>query len=199
MKRGYIRGIRRAIIAPINSDGTLEDTETIVVDTPTAFGCEPQIKEGEKTELHGGDRLLMEIKDADVITGATLSITDARLNLKLQKLLASGSTTEEDVDGNTTSWDLGTIETQQTEWESGSNALKIDLLIRNYNETGNPDGYLLMKFRYGKGKPASIDGQQKEFSSPEYEIVCEQSPHITDKGAYGFELIETLPDTISAS
>lgn len=92
--KGPLYGCRLLVLTELNADGTEKapGTERVVrVEHPQQVGFEPQITEGQKQELRGGDGLVATVEDQDVFTGMNATLQDAILDLDALALIGGGA------------------------------------------------------------------------------------------------------------
>ena len=92
VKKGYLRGVRGVLITELNADGSMPLVpEKWWIDTSQEVGIAAEVVAGESAELRGGDRLLVSIEEDDVITGATLTVRDAKFDARASVYIGGGS------------------------------------------------------------------------------------------------------------
>ncbi len=190
-KKGYLYGCKKAVLTELNADGSTPATPTTVtVDTPTTIGISVQIKEGEKVEHRGGDILLVEREDDDIVTGVDLDYSDARANYQAQQLMFGGTlkTTGVEPDIVVIGWTPPTI----SEQAAGRPRFMMELYIQNLNAQGELDGYLKRTFGYCKATPGDSEHQDQNFATPGATIKARENPS-TGAPPYEDEFVELLP------
>lgn len=196
-KAGYVRGVDRIILAPVLTDTGEPDTTVgnfITVDTPNEFSFSPSVKEGETLEMNAGGKLIFQVKDPDVITGAEITFKDAKVTASIVKRILGGNVSEYDDNGTMKQdgWELPTIEQQQIDWDT-DRAFWLGIVTKNYSQNGKLDGYVYWYFRYCKGTTIDFSIKTKEWGEMEYPVNAEENS-INGKSAFGFKMVNTKPD-----
>lgn len=84
-------GCRKLVLTELNQDGTIKDGGLVAVcDTPQEVAFDPQIMEGTKTDLRGGDSLLGSVQEEDRLVGMNATFRDALLSYDVMQLLGGG-------------------------------------------------------------------------------------------------------------
>lgn len=195
-RTGYTRGIKGAVIEVLDTDGSaVTPTPTRYgIRTPQEIGYEFNVIEGEEDQLRGGDIILINVKENDVIVSAKVTITNAKFDCEATYHIAGGTLVTEEistVDYNN-GWEFPTIAEQATR-----TPFKLELYIQNFNSSGQQDSYMQVNFWFGKGYMTGVDHSDQEWGTPELEITCEengaQSKSIMDIG-----WTDTLPTELTA-
>lgn len=189
-RTGYLKGIKLIRLEVLDSDGdTLATPVYYTITTPQAVGIEPETIEGERTELRGGDVVLLEAKEHDVITGYTLTLKDAKFDIEATLHLCGGTLIEETIETTdyNTGWEHPTISEQATR-----TPCKIEIYVQNFNSGGSQDSYIKYTFYYCIGYAPSLEHNDQEWSTPE--LTIDSKPNATQAtSVYHKEFVDALP------
>lgn len=195
-RTGYTRGIKGAVIEVLQADGSaVTPTPTRYgIRTPQEIGYEFNVVEGAEDQLRGGDIVLINVKENDIIVSAKITITNAKFDCEATYHLAGGTLVTEEiatVDYNN-GWEFPTIAEQATR-----TPFKLELYIQNFNSTGQQDSYMQVNFWFGKGYMTGVDHSDQEWGTPELEINCEENGAQT-KSIMDIGWTDTLPTELTA-
>ena len=193
VKKGYLRGVKGIVIEPLKADGTKEDTpKRYGIKTPQEIGIEAVIVEGETSELRGGDVVLTQVTDPDIITGATLTMIDARYDAEATEMIAGGDVIEEVVGEDTeiVGWSMPLIADQAERVP-----FLAEVYVQSFNASGGKEGYVMYTFYFCTGYAPKVDHKDKEWSSPEFTIKCAENGGLA-KPTYDKKFVDTLPDEL---
>lgn len=189
-KKGYLKGVKGAVIERLNLDGTIPTTpERHGIKTTQNIGIESKIVEGETSELRGGDAVLVSVEETDVITGAELKLTDARFDAKATELIAGGTLIEE-VDGEDTriiGWSSPTIEEQKERIP-----IMVEIYVQAYDSYGSREAYIKYVFYFGIGYAPTVNHEDNAWSTPEFTIKCKENSGQA-KSTYEKFFVDSLP------
>lgn len=195
-RTGYTRGIKGAVIEVLQSDGSaVTPTPTRYgIRTPQEIGYEFEVVEGAEDQLRGGDIILCNVKENDVIVSANLSITNAKFDLEATYHIAGGTLVTEEIDlvDYNNGWEFPTISEQATK-----TPFKLELYIQNFNASGQQDSYMQIDFWYNKGYMASVNHSDQEWGTPEIEIKAEENG-AQSKSIMTVGWTDTLPTELTA-
>lgn len=195
-RTGYTRGIKGAVIEVLQSDGSaVTPTPTRYgIRTPQEIGYEFEVVEGAEDQLRGGDIILCNVKENDVIVSANLSITNAKFDLEATYHIAGGTLVTEEIDlvDYNNGWEFPTISEQATK-----TPFKLELYIQNFNASGQQDSYMQIDFWYNKGYMASVNHSDQEWGTPEIEIKAEENG-AQSKSIMSVGWTDSLPTELTA-
>lgn len=190
-KKGYMRGCRGLLITALNADGSTPAVpDKYWVDTAQTARVETVVVEGETSDLRGGDRLLVQVEENDVVTGVDLGFTDARFDAQLVKvfmggtLITTGAGNEEEIIG----WEAPTVAAQAEKIP-----VQAELYVQSFNSEGGREAYLVYTFPYCTGVMGSIDHSDQDWGTPEFNLKARENPS-TGSSAYSKKFVDDLPD-----
>lgn len=190
-KTGYLKGVRGLVLTPLNPDGSMPGSPTKhAIKTAQSASVEPETVEGESGELRGGDRVLARFEEHDVVVGVNITFTDARMDAMAAQIIAGGQLiTQDDGSGNqqVIGYAAPTIEEQAQRIP-----FQAELYVANFNKSGGVDGFIKYTFPYCIGYAPSIEHQDQEWGTPEFEIRCRENP-ATGESYCRWEFVEQLP------
>lgn len=189
-KKGYLRGIRGALVSVLNSDGSTPTTpEEYWIDTAQEASVEAQVEEGEASNLRGGDRILASVEEEDTLTGVEISFTDAKFDAKATSIIAGGNliTTGTDPDIEIVGWEAPMMA------EQGNKVpFMIQIFIQNFTSGGMKDGFLKVTVPFCTGSIPTMEYADQEWASEEFTISGKenstQALPVTSK-----EFVDALP------
>lgn len=194
-KSGYLRGVKGAILIPLNPDGSMPATpERHPIKTTQSVGIELEIAEGESTELRGGDTLLARVQEPDYVVAANITMTDARTDLVTEAIITGGQLITQD-DGQGGQEVIGIAAPTIEQQGQGKPPFALEIYVTNHNKSGGRDGYLKYTFPFCRGNAPNIEHQDREWGTPEFEIRAEENP-ATGESVYRKEFVDTLPDEL---
>ena len=195
-RTGYTKGIKGMVLEVLSADGSA------VTPTPTRYGIktpqelsyEFEVIEGDESQLRGGDIILVNVKEKDIIVSANLSTTNAKLDLECVYHIAGGTLTEEEIETVTynTGWQFPTIAEQYSKVP-----FKLEVYIQNFNASGQQDSYLLINFYYVNGYLSSVTHSDQEWAIPELELKAEENS-AQSKSIMDYDWVDTLPSELTA-
>jgi len=190
IKRGYIRGVRGAVVTRINADGTPDGSAVPYgIKTTQKIAVETEVVAGEAAPLRGGDKLLAWLKDPDTVVGMNLTLNDARFDAHAIEVLAGGTLIEvpEDTDTRVVGWEAPTIEAQQ-----GPPHFKLEIYAASHNSRGGGEGYVKYTCHYCRATFGGETLEDRQWMVPEIKVTCFQNPS-TSAGLYKKEFVDSLP------
>lgn len=163
--------------------GNLEQ-DTYRWKTASNLDAELNITEGESTELIVNGTLIAQKKAKDVVTGATLKVTDNIFSLEVVKFLQGGVFTDD-----------GSGKFQSYEAPKAGEEVKLDKFDFNIytaqrDVAGDIVSYIKVSFPNCNGKPINIKLENGTFFAPEYTILSSPS---TGEAPYTISAVEELP------
>lgn len=195
-RTGYTRGVKGAVIEVLQADGSAV-TPTPVrygIRTPQEIGYEFTVIEGAEDQLRGGDIILCNVKENDVIVSAKLNLVNAKFDLEATYHIGGGTLVTEEislVDYNN-GWEFPLISEQASRIP-----FKLEIYIQNFNSSGQQDSYMQINFWFCKGYMPSVSHSDQEWGTPELTINAEensgQSKPIMDVG-----WTDSLPTELTA-
>jgi len=190
IKRGYIRGVKGAVVTAINSDGTPDAGATPYgIKTTQKIAVETEVVTGESADLRGGDKLLAHVKDPDTVVGVNLTLNDARFDAHAIEALAGGTLIEvpEDTDTRVVGWEAPSIEQQQTPPH-----FQLEVYATSHDSRVGVEGYVKYTFYYCRATFGGETLEDRQWMVPEIKIVCLENPS-TSTGLYKKEFVDSLP------
>lgn len=171
-KKGYLRGIRGALITVLNEDGTLPTTpERYWIDTAQEASVEAQVEEGESSTLRGGDRVLAQVTEEDTITGVEISFTDAKFDAKASSIIAGGTV----ITDTTNVTDIVGWDAPMMADSADKTPFQIEIYVQNHNAGGGKDGFLRVTVPECTGTMPNMEYSDQEWASEEFTIKGKES------------------------
>lgn len=192
-KRGYLKGVHGVLIKALNVDGTPKSpTDSLWVNTPQEATVEAEILEGEVAQLRGGDRLLTEVREDDVLTSVTVTFSNARFSAKLVQLVDGGILILEGPDY--VGYDAPSKEAQG----EGRPIFWAEIYVRNFSAKGVADQFGKLTLPYCKGHAVAIlSASDREWSIPTFSMRGMENPlggtGGIPAGPYRKEFVATAP------
>ncbi len=194
-KSGYLHGCRGAVLVPLNPDGSMPASpERHPIKTTQTVGIEKEVVEGESGDLRGGDRLLARYKEDDYVVGVNITLTDARFDAKAAVIIGGGQLITED--NGTGEVEIVGYVAPTIEQQAQRLPFQFELYVANFNSSGGVDGYLKYTFPYCKGRSPNIEHQDREWGTPEFEIMATENP-ATGESVYRVDFIDELPPELA--
>ena len=168
VKTGYIRGMRGALITVLKKDGSKDPAgEVHWVDPTQAAKVEGVIDEGESDSVRGGDGILGTLTEESKLTGATVTLTNARFDAKLTTIVAGGKLiTDTEVTTEIVGWDA-----PMSDEDSGARlTFMVELFASNFTSSGRKDGYIKVTVPYCSGNIASVDYGDQNWATEEFKF-----------------------------
>ena len=183
-----VYGVALMVLTELNQDGsTKAGGKTIRIESPQQVQYSPNIKEGQETELRGGDKLIATVKDADKLTSITATFQDAKLNLDAMAMIGGGTVTGTGATAKYAAPKMG--DTTRTPF-------KAEIYSAVYGDGSNTSGditaYKKMTLNYAKGRIPSFSQQDRTFMVPSYTITGTDNNSL-DVGPFSIEEVASLP------
>jgi len=188
-----VYGVKLVVLTELKQDGsTKADGKVIRIDTPQEVSYSPNIKEGQETELRGGDRLIATVKEDDVLTSLTATFKDATLDIEAMKLIGGGTITGT---GDTAVYNAPTMS------DTTRTPFKAEIYSAIYGDgaktAGDIEAYKKVTLNYAKGRIPAFTQQDRNFMVPSYTITSTENS-TTSKGPFSIETVASLPPAESA-
>lgn len=183
---GPLYGVRLLVLTELDPTTGMPkvDAEEVWVETPQQVGFEPQIIEGARQEVRGGDRLIATVEEADNFVGINATFNDASLNLEAMRLIGGGTIT----DGE---YVPPTVEEQATK-----PPFKADIYVAQYEEgaqeASDVSGFAKITLERCIGRVPSFTAQGQNFLVPSYTLKARDNKKAS-KPCYTISFVEELP------
>jgi hypothetical protein len=167
-------GVRRIDLTQLETSGAAMTTgaKTVKLLDPQQVSFDPQIIEGQKTELRGGDKLLATVQEPDILDSVTASLQAATLDYVAMYLMQGG--TLKGTEGSYTGWDAPLMADS-----TNKPAFKAELYIARYQEgsqaQADVDGYIKITLWYCTGRIPSWSNADRGFAVPSYQIISREN------------------------
>ncbi len=194
VKRGYLRGCRGILVTELGADGSIPEVpERLWVNTSQEASIEAEIVEGETTDLRGGDRLLVQVQENDIVLGMNIDFTDARFDAELLELIMGGTliTTGAPPDEEVIGWEGPKVEEQTDDIP-----FQAELFVQSFNAEGGREAYLKYKFPYCTATMGGIDHSDQEWGTPSFSLRARENPS-TGASAHRREFTEGMPHAVN--
>ena len=154
------------------------------VTSPQQVGFEPQVIEGARQELRGGDRLIATVEEPDTFAGLNATFQDATLSLEAMRVIGGGS-----VVGS--KYVPPTVEEQATK-----PPFKAEIYIAQFaegaQEVSDVTGYAKVTLERCIGRVPSFTAQGQNFLVPSYSIKGRDNTK-AKKPSFGIDFVDALP------
>jgi len=154
------------------------------VTTPQQVGFEPQIIEGARQELRGGDRLIATVEEADNFVGINATFNDAKLSIEAMRLIGGGTI-------NFNKYVPPTVEEQ-----ANKPPVKAEIYIAQFEEgaqeVSDVTGYAKVTLERCIGRVPSFTAQGQNFLVPSYTLKARDNKK-AGKPSFGIDFVEALP------
>lgn len=188
-------GVRLLVLTELEAGGA-EKTggEVVRIETPQQVSFDPQIVEGAKQELRGGDRLYATVEEADTFAGINATFQDAVLNYEAMALVGGGTliTTGTEPNIEVTGYNPPTLAEQATPRAP----FKADVYVAEYaegvQESGDLVGYTKITLWNCKGSIPTFAAQDQNFLVPSYTIKSRDNK-AQQKPSFTIENVTELP------
>lgn len=183
-----VYGVALMVLTELKQDGsTNADGKVIRISTPQQVQYSPNIKEGQETELRGGDKLIATVKEPDLLASITATFQDAVLDIEAMALIGGGTVT-------------GTGDGAVYDAPSSSDTSQTPFMAEIYSavykdgshNAGDIDGYRKVTLNYCKGRIPSFSQQDRAFMVPSYTITSWKNDS-TSKGPISISTATSLP------
>lgn len=195
-REGYTLGFRGAVIEVLQADGSAvtPTPTTFGIKTPQELGYEFGVIEGNETQLRGGDIVLTNVKETDIITSASLSMTNAKFDLECTYHIAGGTLVTEEIDlvDYNTGWEFPTLSEQYSKVP-----FKFSGYVANYDSAGKVNSYFVAHFWYCMGYLNGVTHADQEWGTPEFTIYAEENG-AQSKPIVTYDWEDTLPTELTA-
>ncbi|OCL28664.1 hypothetical protein U472_00475 [Orenia metallireducens] len=190
---GVLYGCKRLDITPLNVDGSPNPSaDTFAIDVPQEASIEPQITEGNKAELRGGDNIIATIEDEDVLTGLNLTFTNAELRPDEVRAIAGNGEIIFDASGNAVGYKAPTMKQQQSEKVPFKAELYVSLYEQGSQSKSSKLGYIRFTFPYCKGSIPNLTASDQEFLTPEFTLKAREN-RVQNLSVMQWEQVPDLP------
>lgn len=189
LRAGYIRGVRGVVAQSLLESGLpAAPVVRYGIRTAQQVAVETVVVSGEESVLRGGDRVLVRIKDMDVVVGVNLTFQNARFDACAMELLAGGTLITAVIDTilRVNGWEAPTVAQQAT-----PRYFRLEVYAVNHSVSGGVDGFVQYTFPYCRATFGNETLQDQNWVIPELNIECTESPQ--GGGAYRKEFISALP------
>ena len=194
-RSGYTKGLKGLVIEVLDTDGSaVTPTPTrFGVRTPQEMGYEFEVVEGDESQLRGGDMILVNVKEEDIIVSANLSVTNAKFDLEQTYHIAGGTLVTETI--NTTDYNNGWAFPSLSE-QYAKVPFKLEVYIQNFNASGQQDSYMKLEFWYVKGYLSSVEHSDQEWGTPELEMKAQENG-AQSKTLMNVSWVDSLPTELT--
>lgn len=189
-----VYGVALVVLTELKQDGSTKTGGKVVrIDSPQQVQYSANIKEGQETELRGGDRLITTVKEDDVLTSLTATFQDAKLNIDAMVLIGGGTVTGS---GESAVYDAPTMS------DTSRTPFMAEIYSTIYGDgaktAGDIEGYKKVTLNYAKGRIPAFTQQDRAFLVPSYTITSTENSS-TGKGPFSIETVASLPGTSTTS
>lgn len=188
-------GVKLLVLTELDMGGAEKVGGKVVkVDTPQEVSFDPQIIEGSKQELRGGDRLLATVKEQDLLAGINAAFKDAVLNYEAMEIIGGGKalTTGVEPDITVTGYEPPTLAEQQTARTPFKAEVYVSEYARGTQNEGDIAGYTKVTLWKCTGRVPSFAAADKGFMVPSYTIKSEDND-AQEKPCFTMDHAEALP------
>lgn len=192
-----IYGCRLLVVTPL--DTTTFEPEAggeHHLEVPQEASAEPDIEEGARNSLRGGDRLVGIIEEEDYLLGMNITFNNAELTPEaLQIIAGAGSLIEEETE--VVGYELPTFDDQHDGRTPFQTQLYVARFAEGFNEREEVIGFYEFTFPFCKGRVPSISAAGQTFMVPSFTLEARENKHTTPKqGAFKFQAIgvDDLPE-----
>lgn len=188
-------GVRLMVLTELKLTGAEKTGGKVVkINTPQQVSFDPQIVEGSKQELRGGDRLYATIEELDTFTGVNATFQDAVLNYEAMELIGGGTVTTTGVEPDivVTGYTPPTLAEQATPRAP----FMAEVYIAEYSEgvqsAGSIAGYTKLTLWNCTGNIPTFTAQDQNFLVPSYNIKSRDNT-AQSKPSFTLESVTELP------
>lgn len=144
--------------------------------------------DGDNGELRGGDQVLARFEDPDTVVGMNLKFTDARFDAKAAQIIAGGQLIfDQQNPDNIIGWIAPKVYEQ-----ANRTPFAAELYVANYNSSGGIDGFVKISFPFCIGYVPTVDYQDGDWGTPEFEIRARENP-ATGESYFSWQFVDQLP------
>ncbi len=184
-------GVKKLVLTELNADGTVKAGGMVVtVDTPQEVSFDPQVLEGNKTDLRGGDTFLGSVQEEDRLIGMNATFRDALLSYEAMKLIGGG--TLQGTAPDYTGYNAPTL----SEQASPRSPFKAEIYCSRYpkgaQREGAQSGYTKVTLWYAKGRVPAFTLADRGFVVPSYTLKGTENAGLS-KGPFSIEDVAALP------
>jgi hypothetical protein len=183
-----VYGVALMVLTELKESGAANADGTVVrIETPQQVQYSPNIKEGQETELRGGDKLIATVKEPDILASITATFQDAVLDIDAMALIGGGTVTGS---GESAVYDAPTMsDTSRTPFMA---EIYSAVYKDGSHNAGDIDGYRKVTLNYCKGRIPSFSQQDRAFMVPSYTITSWENGS-TSKGPISISTVASLP------
>ncbi len=187
-------GCRLLEVVPLDPDTDFDPItgEELLLEVPQEAGVEPDVLEGARNELRGGDRLVAIIEEEDYLVGLNITFNNAALDPEAIKVIAGGGDLilDEEEEQNVIGYESPTFDDQHDGRAPFQAKLYVAQFSEGFSEREELQGYVEFTFPYCKGRIPSISSAGQTFMVPSFTIEAREHKHSTPKqGAFSFKEI----------
>lgn len=188
---GPLYGVRLLVLTELNQDGSEKvDGKVVRVETPQQVGFDPQISEGQRTELRGGDHLVAAVEEEDTFLGINATFQDAVLGYEAMQLIGGGTLVGTAPDYT------GYIPPTLADQATPRAPFKAEIYIAEYEEGSQNQsdvaGYKKITLWNCKGRVPSFTAQDRNFLVPSYSIKSRDN-NAQSKPSFTIDSVTNLP------
>ncbi|NPV80745.1 MAG: hypothetical protein HPY52_10795 [Firmicutes bacterium] len=189
---GPTYGVRLLVLTELNQDGSDKTGAKVVrVTTPQQVSFDPQIIEGSRQELRGGDGLVATVEDDDVLVGMNATFQDAVLDFEAMAMIGGGTLVG--TPPNYTGYIPNTVAQEKA---NPRLPFKAEIYAAEYAE-GSQDssdvvGYVKVTLWNAKGRIPTFAQQDRNFAVPSYTIKSRENK-AQSKPAFTIDKVANLP------
>lgn len=188
---GPLYGVRLLVLTELNQDGSDKAGARVVrIETPQQVGFDPQVIEGARQELRGGDHVVATVEEADTFVGVNATFQDAVLGYEAMQMIGGGTLVG--TEGAYTGYIPPTVEEQK----NPRPPFKAEIYIAEYAE-GSQDaadvvGYTKVTLWNCRGRVPSFSAQAQNFLVPSYTIKSRDNK-AQSKPSFTIDSVANLP------
>lgn len=184
-------GVKKLVLTELEQGGSIKaGGMVVVVDTPQEVSFDPQILEGNKTDLRGGDTFLGSIQEEDRLIGMNATFRDALLSYEAMKLIGGGALQGEAPDF--TGYTAPTLSEQANPRSPFKGEIYCSRYPKGSHLEGSQAGYTKVTLWYAKGRVPSFSLTDRGFVVPSYTIRSTENTGLS-KGPFSIEDVAALP------
>lgn len=189
---GPTYGVKLLVLTELNADGSEKVGGKVVrITTPQQVSYDPQIIEGSRQELRGGDGVVATVEDDDILVGMNATFQDAILDFEAMAMIGGGTLVGTAPDY--TGYIPPTIAEQKA---NPRPPFKAEIYTAEYAE-GAQDasdivGYIKVTLWNAKGRIPTFAQQDRTFVVPSYTIKGRENK-AQMKPAFTIDKVANLP------
>lgn len=183
---GPLYGVRLLVLTELDPDTGLpaQDVDPVWVTSPQQVGFEPQIIEGARQELRGGDRLIATVEEPDNFVGINATFNDATLNLEAMRLIGGGTVIDDE-------YIPPTVEEQ-----AYKPPFKAEIYVAQYEEgaqeVSDVTGYAKVTLERCIGRVPGFTAQGQNFLVPSFTLKARDNKK-ANKPCFSVSFVDSLP------